>query len=264
VWEEIFKQDESNWPSVVFLVTGWGAKQFKFEHHVRPFVANLPPSWQGTLVLGDFEFSGRGGGLVTMEHYEFYVKEITALVKSLNDPRVRWIDGNGISKEMRMYSQKGEDYVARSQHFHHPCMRKDEYKRNEAMVTCSNITEMMGQLLLGHALGPKQEFVERVKQSKSSSASKMRWCHACPKCMLPFHLTPFPKMECVDGPIQRNTENANCEVMRENRGHLQDDEQSNDPLLCPASCLESPVTSEFGSESDTIYVRQCPVEQVSF
>lgn len=260
VWEEIFQREETDWPSVVFLVAGYGASQFKFEHHVTPFVANLPPAWGGTLFLGDFEFSGRAGGLVSDAQHDNYLKQINAMVKSLNDPRVRWIDGPGISKEMRMYGQKHEDYITRSQHFHSPCLRRDPGKNNEAIVVCSNITEMMGQLLLGHALGPKAEFLERLKQSPKPKTA-MRWCHACPKCMIPFHITPYPEMMCVDGPLVRKSENADCSVLRlspeERSEKKKKGLENNDPLACPESCLESPVMDQFGSETDTVYVRQC-------
>jgi len=258
VWEEIFQQEEVNWPSVIFLVTGLGAAKFKFEHHVQPFVSMLPPNWHGTLFLGDFEFSARGGGLGSMSQYEIYLKQINTMVNALNDPRVRWIDGTGISKEMRMYAQKGEEYVARSQHFHHPCLRKDpDNPKLTAMVVCSNVTEMVGQLLLGHALGPKAEFMERVKQNPTPPDSAVTWCTACPKCMIPFHITPYPKMTCVDGPIVAKTEFDDCSVVRSET--VNGGGKAKDPSLCPDSCLESPAMSEFGSETDTVYVRQCPI-----
>ena len=160
---------------------------------------------------------------------------------------------------MRMYSQKGEKNIARSQHFHHPCFRRDETNTKEAMAVCSNITEMIGQLLLGHALGPKEEFMERVKQNPIKPDSNLRWCHACPKCMIPFHITPYPEMTCVEGPIVAKPVFDDCSGARFGGGGDKKEAKSKDSLTCPDSCLESPVTSEFGSETDTVYVRQCPV-----
>ena len=257
VWSEIFEQEESDWPNVIYLVTGWGTKAFLFEHHVARFVQMLPPTWNGILFLGDFEFSGRGGGLVSTSQYEFYLQEVNRLVLSLGDQRVRWIDGVGVSKEMRMFSQKGPQYVGRAQHFHHPCMHIDPKDHTKAMVTCSNITEMMGQLLLGHALGPKDEFMARAEQAKKEKGAPptdLRWCHACPKCMLPFHITPHPTMTCVDGPIVPKLQYDHCIELRWEEG------KGEDPRLCPAACLERPVIDSFGSESDTVYVRKCPIE----
>jgi hypothetical protein len=67
---------------------------------------------------------------------------------------------------MRMYSQDGKEYVAWLQHFHSVCTNTSI--NGEAMTVCSNVTKMMGQLLLGHALGPKADVVEQAKQTPSS------------------------------------------------------------------------------------------------
>jgi len=220
LWEEIFQQDESDWPSVIYFHTGFARaysrndpNRFIFDYHVKLFVDMLPPTWQGTMFIGDFTLSGRDGGYVNMLHYEEYLKDINDMVNLLgNDPRVRWIDGHGISKEMRMYSQEGEKYLSWSQHFHNYCTNTGI--NGEAMTVCSNVTEMMGQLLLGHALGTKADFMEQVKRTPSDSR-------------------------------------------REEVGSASD--QNREPLSCPLSCLEQEVTSEFRSESDTVFVRQCPI-----
>ncbi|KAL3807583.1 hypothetical protein ACHAXA_000385 [Cyclostephanos tholiformis] len=263
VWEEIF-QEESNWPSVIYFVTGYGQNKFMFDNHVKIFVDMLPPLWQGTLIFGDFTLSGREGGFVNVPQYEAYLNDINGMVNSLgNDPRVRWIDGHGISKEMRMYGQKGVNYVARSQHFHSYCRHTGIH--GEAMTVCSNVTEMMGQLLLGHAIGRKSDLIERMKQTPSNSFT-LTWCHACPKCMLPFAIVPYPKMTCVSGPIlsvispfgKNMEQRANCFSTTKPFKVVQST-QSHDPLKCPSSCLEQEVTSEFRSESDTVLVRKCPI-----
>lgn len=270
VWEEIFSTEESEWPTVVFLVCGYGAVKFMFDHHVKYFVDNLPAAWEGTLFLGDFEFSARGAGFMDAEHYQSYLNTIAGYVAALNDPRVRWIDGPGISREMRMYGQKHEKFVARSQHFHHPCMLKDpDDPQTKAMVVCSNVTEMVGQLLLGHALGPKVEFAESIRSNpdRTPSDTGMRWCHACPQCMIPFSITPRPEMECVDGPFVAKTENADCSSVRSNthdkkagkKGKKSAEVVVTDPMLCPDACMETAATDSFGTESDTVYVRQCPI-----
>lgn len=263
VWQEIFTQDASEWPNVIFMVTGLGAARFRFEHHVIPFVQSLPPTWDGTLFLGDMEFSGRTAGLMSSSRYEYYLQEISNLVTSLNDNRVRWIDGPGVSKEQRMYSQKGPDFVGRSQHFHHSCMEIDEEDPTKAMAVCSNVTEMVGNLLLGHALGPKDQFLQHAEQVKNNfhdftpnkSPSQLTWCHACPKCMIPMHLTPYPNMECVEGPLTAK-EDYDCSALRFD-GVSKDIVQG----MCPADCLEQPFSDSFGSETDMVYVRQCPLNQ---
>ena len=193
-----------------------------------------------------------------MPEYEAYLKDINGMVDSLRDPRVRWIDGHGISKEMRMYNQAGEEYLSRSQHFHRYCAytrRTNIGINGEFMTVCSNVTEMIGQLLLGHALGPKADFREQVKRTPSNSGALM-WCHACPKCMLPFAIVPYPNLTCVRGPISRKENYDHCPAREEVRAASG---QNSDPLLCPSSCLEQEVTSEFGSESDTVFVRQCSI-----
>jgi hypothetical protein len=263
LWEEIFQQDESSWPSVIYFVTGYGDNSFMFDNHVKLFVDMLPPSWKGTLIFGDSTLSGREGGFLNLSEYEAYLKGINGMVYSLGyDPRVRWIDGHGISKEMRMYGQKGMNYVGRSQHFHSYCRNTGIH--GEAMTVCSNVTEMMGQLLLGHVVGRKSDLMERVEQFPSNSHT-LTWCHACPKCMLPFTIVPYPTMECISGPIlsvvspfNNDKQRANC-VSTPTLFRDVQSTQSRDLLKCPSYCLEQEVTREFRSESDTVFVRRCPV-----
>ena len=259
VWEELFQQGEENWPSVIFMVTGLGSNSaYRLDPHTKSFVDTLPPSWPGTLFLGDFHLSGRDAGMVGIDTYQNYVQEIKQSVLSLNDPRVRWFDGHGISKEMRMYSQDGEERIAKSQHFHHIITaRKLEWSLGhkeypEAIVTRSNITEMMGQLLLGHALGPKQDLIEQLNKENASPNSNMRWCHACPKCMLPFHIKPYPQMECIDGPVTQQEMDYPCSGRESVLNNVES--------VCPESCLQTTSTYSFDTESDTVLVRLCPVE----
>jgi hypothetical protein len=256
LWTEIFQREESDWPSAVYFVAGYPSARgrFMFDDHLKWFVDMLPPSWRGTLFVGDFTLSGRDGGYASAPEYEAYLKDINGMVNSLgDDPRVRWVDGHGISREMRMYGQEGEDYVARSQHFHSYCRNTGVH--GEAITVCSNVTEMMGQLLLGHAIGSKADLMERVVEQTPHNRRTLRWCHACPKCMLPFAIVPYPEMICVRGPIAPKEDSDSCpkafELVQSRRNH--------DPLKCPSSCLEQEVTSEFETESDTVFVRQCPI-----
>ena len=102
----------------------------------------------------------------------------------------------------------------------------------------------MGQLLLGHALGPKDEFMARAEQAKKEKGdppTDLRWCHACPRCMLPFHITPHPTMTCVDGPIVPKLQYDHCIELRWEEG------KGEDPRLCPAACLERPAIDSFWS-----------------
>jgi len=279
VWEEIFHQeDESEWPSVIYLLAGnfgrfWFGREKsghypstkpKWENQVKWFVDNLPPTWRGTLFLNDNSFSARKGGLASMKDYESYLQEIHDLSRKLNDPRVRWIDGYGIAKEMRMHSEGKENRVATSQHFHRACNNGDV--KNGLMIVCSNVTEMVAQLLLGHALGPKQDFLMEQEKSKKSPSKKKkkgkekkkevkeqqpraRWCHACPKCLVPCRIIPYPKMKCVDGPLLADDEGAygvGCARA-----------PKVDRPMCPKTCLESPVAWTFGTQSDTVSVRHC-------
>ncbi|KAL3775663.1 hypothetical protein ACHAW5_008133 [Stephanodiscus triporus] len=184
------------------------------------------------MFIGDYTLSGREGGYLSMPQYEAYINNINDMVDLLGDPRVRWIDGHGISKEMRMYAQDGEEYLARSQHFHSYC--RNTGINMEAITVCSNVTDMIGQLLLGHAIGRKADFMERVTL-----------CHACPKCLLPFAIVPYPEMTCVRGPLLPKASTNSC--------------QKQDTQKCPPPCLEQEVMSKIGSESDIISVRQCPL-----
>jgi len=253
LWEEIFQQDESDWPWVIYFFTAHLFNTFRFNYHVKLFVDMLPPTWQGTMFIGDPALSGRNGGYMSMPQYEEYLKFINDMVNLLgNDPRVRWIDGHGISKEMRMYSQEGEEYLSRSQHFHNYCTNTGI--NGEAMTVCSNVTEMMGQLLLGHALGPKLDLKKQVKRIPSDSGS-LTWCHACPQCMLPFAIVPYPNSTCVRGPMLPKAESDSCPT----KYQVRQSNRNREPRSCPLSCLEQEVTSEFRGESDIVFVRQCQI-----
>ena len=277
IWNELFyEKEEVDWPDVVYMVTALGSggkweikwRNELFEHHVYKFVKSLPPTWTGTVLLGDYSFTAHiDERTFNQTYYQEYLHEVNYLLSTLNDPRVRWFDGYGISKEHRMYSQEGEEKVGRSQHFHHSCDMQNDDDPSQSMVVCSNITEMVAQVLLGHALGPKDELIEQVKQAEEDTGtlptSTMRYCHACPMCMLPFSLVPHPEMTCVDGPMQPipdgllgpNGHYLACSQKHTDGGggeHI-------DPMKCPASCLESDFVSSFPTESDMVFVRQCPI-----
>ena len=191
-----------------------------------------------------------------MPQYEEYLAGISGMLKLLKDPRVRLIDGHGILEEMRMYNQDGEERLAHSQHFHSYCKNgRNSGINGEAMTVCSNMTEMMSQLLLGHALGPKADFMKQVKQTPNDSGTLM-WCHACPESLLPFAIVPYPVMTCAKGPISRQENDDHSPTREEVRAAS---DQNSDPLLCPSSCLEQEVLSEFRTESDTVFVRECPI-----
>ena len=129
------------------------------------------------------------------------------------------------------------------------------------MNVCSNITEMVGQLLLGHALGPKDEFLEQIKQVPKPGKQRATWCHHCPKCMLPFHIQPYPEMQCVEGPLTAKEEDVDCSALRtqSDAEELEKTLQLKHPMECPDTCLATEAVSSFATESDTVYVRQCPI-----
>ena len=97
-----------------------------------------------------------------IEKYNAYILDLKDKLQLLNDRRIRWLDGMGISKEMRLYGEWGEDHIAQSQHFHHFCNEKYEDMESniKTMNVCSNITEMVASLLLSHALRPKKFHTE--------------------------------------------------------------------------------------------------------
>ncbi|KAL3803054.1 hypothetical protein ACHAW5_008813 [Stephanodiscus triporus] len=205
-----------------------------FDYHVKWFVDMLPPSWQGTLFL------------VSLPEYEQYLKDVDGMLNALgDDPRVRWIDGH-VKRARNTWPDRSisTDIVP----------IPNTGINGEAMTVCSNVTEMMGQLLLGHTLGPKADFMERVGQAPSK-IDTFTWCHACPKCLLPFKIVPYPRMKCVRGPFLPKEESHSCPKQYQ----IIQSYQNSDPLLCPSSCLEQEVTSEARSESDIIFVRQCPI-----
>lgn len=270
LWEEIFNRDKSEWPDVIYMVTGLGfdfrgeLNHQDFAHHLQYFVDHLPPKWKGAILLSDYTFSASTSiSMVVPEQYQRYLHNVANLLDRLNDPRIRWFDGLGIAKEMRMYGQNGPDRVGDSQHFHHSCAEKSVVEPDFMTVVCSNITEMVAQVLLGHALGPKVEFVEQMtqKQINKGAKAKMRWCHACPHCMLPFSLIPFPEMECKDGPLDAINPNLLTPQGRYKECFEKGDQGNGaaNKMTCPADCLETDFVASFKTESDTVFVRHCPL-----
>jgi hypothetical protein len=254
VWEEIFDENHpEEWPSVILMSVGTAAG-FEGEYDLERFIRELPPGWEGTLFLTDGTFSARDAGRGTMREFEDYRGKLMALTKGpLFDRRVHWLDGMGVSKEMRMYAEDGPDHVSRSQHFHGSCDLKygngdDEENR---MMICSNVTEMVAQLMLNHALGPKDHFVNEVNQLERmaeprSRHSEMTYCHACPADMLPFHITPYPDMTCARGSLHERTQN---EIKKRTV-----------PQTCPDDCLTLKVERFVPTQSGVVHERVCPMD----
>ena len=106
------------------------------------------------------------------------------------------------------------------------------------MSVCSNITEILGQVLLGTAIGPKA-ILQRLEKRKEHD---LILCHACPASLVPFHIIPRPNLTCVRGPFQEMKLN---EIIP----YTQRD--------CPKQCLEQQPNSTFRSQSDVVQQRYC-------
>lgn len=160
----------------------------------------MPVSWRGTLLLTDGAFSAMRAGQGDEENYIKYREGIQRLVTSFNDNRVWWLDGKGLSKEQRMYGEAGPSAPVVSQHFHSVCESSyiDKSGEPQDMRICSNVTEMIGQLLIGYALGPKDEYLQHIKNSASvyDNNKDMMYYHACPMDLLPFHISHHPDRQC--------------------------------------------------------------------
>lgn len=248
VWDEIF-QNRSTWPSVILMCTG-DVAGFAGNYNLQQFILNLPPDWRGVLFLTDGEFSALRGGRGDTNDLDSYRQEIRELSMSLNDSRVRWIDGMGISKEMRLYSQYGPNRITGSQHFHRLCNEfyHDENNEKRSIMICSNITELLGQILLGHALGPKNAlFAQQTRPQVfyNMENNSVESCHACPRSMLPFHITPHPDMVCESGPLEVK---------------YQSDIKDEVPLSCPEECMQLEISSYIQTQSGRISERLCPLE----
>jgi hypothetical protein len=242
VWEEMFR-DEATWPHVVLMSTGKNQL-----YDVHEFIGRLPSEWEGTLFLTDGAFSARMAGRGYSSDYEEYRSKLQELTYSSKDSRVRWLDGMGLSRDMIMYGEFGPEHATLSKHFHAHCdaTYQDVDGELKSMRVCSNVTENVAQLLIGHALGPKAALmtndlpVNALHPSPPSSDLVM--CHSCPKDLLPFHITPYPDMSCIVGPLHAKTET-------EIGGQIQ---------MCPEQCMEVEVKRKFGSQSNQIYERHCP------
>lgn len=249
VWEEIFR-DKTKWPSVILMSIG-GTVGFDGEYDLQRFITELPPAWEGTLFLTDGTFSARDAGRGSLRDYEAYRNKLMALTNNMFDRRVQWLDGMGVSKEMRLYAEDGPDHVSRSQHFHGSCdlpYGNGLIHEEKRIFICSNITEMVAQLMLNHALGPKQHFVEEVNQLgiEPGQNSEMTYCHACPADMLPFHITPYPDMTCAKGSLHERTQN---EIKKRTV-----------PQTCPNDCLRLKVQRFVPTQSGFVHERVCPMD----
>lgn len=233
-----------------------------YSHHVWSNVLTLfkttniriPPTWQGTILLTDGTFSAKQAGRGDELDYRNYRQKLQGLTNDIPDHRIQWLDGLGISRNHRLYSENGPDHVSWSQHFHGGCHVDYEGmdQKIRQMRVCSNITEMMAQLLLNYALGPKPLFVERVEKAQSmdkgvntdnDDTDTMVYCHACPKELTPFHITPFPNMTCATGTLHPRSHNEIIAV----------------PETCPMECLDLEVRQDFITQSGIVHERLCPI-----
>ncbi len=150
--------------------------------------------------------------------------------------------------------ERGEKQIASSQHFHHNCEMKEvflpsgEITGSDVMRVCSNITEIFAQLLIGHALGPKDIYKKSVEQNPTKRKHDMvpNICHNCPKGLLPFHITPHPQLACAKGTLHPRTQDEIDPAVVSKETPLQE---------CP--CLNQSVDYSFNSQSNVIEVRDC-------
>ena len=216
---------------------------------------SIPPAWQGTILLTDGAFSALHAGRGDRFNYRDYRQKLRDLTNNIPDHRIQWVDGLGISRNQRLYSETGPNHVSASQHFHKQC--NVDYEGTDHIIRrmriCSNITEIMAQLLLNYALGPKSQFVESVEKEQSinnvvkannDETNTMVYCHACPGGLLPFHITPFPNMTCVTGNLHSRSQN---EVS--NTG----------PETCPMGCLDLDIQQYVPTQSGFVHERLCPM-----
>ena len=136
-----------------------------------------------------------------------------------------------------------------SQHFHGHCKASyiDESGKEQSMKICSNVTEALGQLLIGYALGPKEKYTERIQKTGSiyNGNKEAMYCHACPEDLLPFHITPHPEMTCTAGALHARSKN---EI------------HAGVPQLCPEPCFDIPPSKVVQTQSGVVNERNCPAE----
>lgn len=258
-WQGMWSNSKEMLPDVIMM--GWNFGNFahddagvmkhaphdtaKWEEHIAWFVKRIPPTWDGTLLITDNSLSGSAAGLASSVEYASHLAEIKRMLSRLGDRRVRWIDGHGLSKEMRMHGGNGEDRMASTQRLHSFCHGNGDGAGDVAV--CSNVTELVGQVLLGHAIGPKRDLLSEERWM-SRKKTQLRWCHACPKCgsSMPYRLDISTKMTCHDGPLTA-AEPEDCAT------------DARAFTMCPEMCLKTPWTGEFAGPSNMVHVRRCPV-----
>jgi hypothetical protein len=223
---------------------------FHGQYDLKYFIQSLPTAWKGTLLLTDGAFSARRAGNGNEMDYKEYRKFIRDLVAGLQDSRVLWMDGKGLSKDQRMYGEGGPNRVTGSQHFHSICQSSylDESGQQQSMKICSNVTEVLAQLMLGYALGPKAEYIELIQNNASlyRGNKEAMYCHACPEELLPFHITPNPEMTCAVGALHPRSRT--------------EADKSSLPKLCPEACLDTPPIWEIQTQSGVVIQRNCPMK----
>jgi hypothetical protein len=236
---------EQEWPQVVLLNSGCGDITYENKNFssalcmetLRFLIDAIPVAWNGTLyTIDQSSFSGKTPVLKKSGELQ-YVQNLGIFSTYIHDTRVRMLNIIGLSAAMRRYSQSSGGCLYGSQHYHRECKMGD-------IRVCSNVTDVVAQLLLGRAIAPTGR--DRwVRPIKTGSRSRLEICTDCPRTMLPFHIKPKPNLTCEYGPMTKAGVAGNTWK----------------PPSCPSECLRTDPVGQQVTQRGSVDVRDCNVLQ---
>ncbi len=245
-------------PKVVLLFSGClGTGEGKEKHQAplpcmivsRKIIESFPTDWLGTIYLST-SFLRADPPRETRDRLDNYYHNIEFFSKYIDDKRVRILDLFSLSNAMLLHAEyQGKIYA--STHHHRWC---DDSQSD--MEVCSNVTEALGNLILGRAIASRGKDVwlnqnQKVRTKSNGKSSKKQreivTCTDCPASLLPFHVQPDPNMTCVNGNL--------VEWKMSSAG----DDWS--IPLCPEKCMSTHPLKQSMTQSGLVDVRVCNVSR---
>lgn len=238
-------------PNVIFLWSGCQMSALvkpmsageKCIRKTKALLDPLPLDWSGTVYLSTSALSGSQKEL-SLSEFQQYIRNLKTLESAFGDDRVRAIDMYSMTRGMAMAGQV-PGKVKSSAHQHAWCQERSDLF-NESIRVCSNVTEALGNLLLGRALAPNGKEGRtgpHTGLAKEPSARSIEVCADCPRSLLPFHVKPVPNLTCATGKFEA--------IPTEAVGALWETPS------CPEDCLKTAPVERKDTESGPVDVRKC-------
>jgi len=208
-------------PQVILLFTGCYVNSLVVdrpwsEHHLeaqaptcmlatKQLMQALPDEWSGTVYLSN-GFIQADSPMITATQHDNYLSSLRWFDIFLNDTRARLLDLYPLTSGMRLYAERPSK-IRSSTHHHRWCSEdKNGDLIHGDMRVCSNVTEVLANLLIGRAVAPlgKEHWKETIAVStakKTTTTRELQVCTDCPLSLLPMHIKVDPDLQCTNGPF---------------------------------------------------------------